>query len=143
MLIRLPPPLLISVKGMGGKSPRASPWKREVLCSLFLPPFQSRFWIDSIVPGVLVLIEPLLIVSGRKWSCARVFLAPCYCISAPMRCCSDLIIVHCGLVLGLPVVWCYSSRAGAVDVSHGLSSGSVKPKIYIRKIIMIIMIIMR
>jgi hypothetical protein len=71
-----------------------------------------------------VLIEPLVIGSGRKWSYARVFLAPCYCISAHVRCCFDLIIIHRGIVLGLPVVRCSSSRAGAVDVSHGLSSGS-------------------
>jgi hypothetical protein len=37
---------------------------------------------------------------------------------------SALIVVHRGLVLGLPAARCSSSRAGAVDVSHGLSSGS-------------------
>jgi hypothetical protein len=124
MLICLPPPLLVSIKGMGGKSSDTSPWKREALCSLFLPPFQSRFWIDSIIPGVLVLSEPLVIGSGRKWSCARVFLAPCYCITAPVRCCSDLISVRRGLVLGLPAARCSSSRAGAVDVTLGSGSGS-------------------
>jgi hypothetical protein len=124
MLIRLPPLLLVSIKGTCSKSSGASPWKREVLCSLFLPPFQSRFWIDSIVPGVLVLRNPLVIGSGRNRSCARVFLAPCYCITAPVRCCSDLISVHRGLVLGLPAARCSSSRAGAVDVSLGSGSGS-------------------
>jgi hypothetical protein len=123
MLIRLSPPLIGSIKGMGGKSSGALPWKREFLCSLFLPPFQSRFWIDSIVPGV-VLSKPLVIGSGRKWSCARGFLAPCYCISAPVRCRSALIVVHRGLVLGLLAARCSSSRAGAVDGSHSLSSGS-------------------
>jgi hypothetical protein len=37
---------------------------------------------------------------------------------------SILISVLRGLVIGLPAAWCSSSRAGAVDVSHGLSSGS-------------------
>jgi hypothetical protein len=125
MLIRLPPPpLLGSLKGMGGKSPGASPWKRDVFCSLFLPPFQSRFWINSIVPSILVLREPLVIGSERKWSCARGFLAPCCCIPAHVRCRSVLIVVHRGLVLGLPVVRCSSSRASAMDVSLGSGSGS-------------------
>jgi hypothetical protein len=35
-----------------------------------------------------------------------------------------LIVVHRGLVLGLPAVRCSSSRAGAVDVSLGSGSGS-------------------
>jgi hypothetical protein len=62
-----------------------------------------------------------VIGSERKWSCAHGFLAPCYCISAPVRCRSALIVVHHGLVLGLPTTLCSSSRAGVVDVSHGLS----------------------
>ena len=37
---------------------------------------------------------------------------------------SVLIIVHRGLVLGLPAARCSSSRAGAVDVSLGFDSGS-------------------
>jgi hypothetical protein len=45
----------------------------------------------------------------------------------PVRLCgalSALIVVHRGLVLGLPAAWCSSSRAGAVDVSLGSGSGS-------------------
>ena len=37
---------------------------------------------------------------------------------------SVLIIVHRGLVSGLPAARCLSSRAGAVDVSLGSGSGS-------------------
>ena len=45
----------------------------------------------------------------------------------PMHLCgalSVLIIVHHGLVLGLPAARCSSSQAGAVDVSLGSGSGS-------------------
>jgi hypothetical protein len=48
------------------------------------------------------------------------------CSSAPlMHVCGAvrLIIVHRGLVLGLPAARCSSSRAGAVDVSLGSGSG--------------------
>jgi hypothetical protein len=38
---------------------------------------------------------------------------------------SVLIIVHCGLVLGLPAARCSSSRAGAVDVSLGSAAAPV------------------
>jgi hypothetical protein len=37
---------------------------------------------------------------------------------------SVLISVSRGLVIGLPATRCSSSRAGVVDVSHGLNSGS-------------------
>jgi hypothetical protein len=37
---------------------------------------------------------------------------------------SDLVSVHRGLVLGLPAARCFSSRAGAVDVTLGSGSGS-------------------
>jgi hypothetical protein len=49
------------------------------------------------------------------------------CSSAPLvRMCGAvcLIIVHRGLVLGLPAAWYSSYRAGAVDVSLGSGSGS-------------------
>jgi hypothetical protein len=48
-------------------------------------------------------------------------------VVSPVHLCgalSVLIIVHCGLVPGLPAAWCSSSRAGAVDVSLGSGSGS-------------------
>ena len=51
-------------------------------------------------------------------------------VVSPVHLCgalSVLIIVHCGLVPRLPAARCSSSRAGAVDVSHGLSSGSSIP----------------
>ena len=41
-----------------------------------------------------------------------------------MWCCIHLIIVHRGLVLGLPAARCSSSRAGVVDVSLDSGSGS-------------------
>jgi hypothetical protein len=49
------------------------------------------------------------------------------CSSAPLvRVCGVvcLIIVHNGLLLGLPAAQCSSSRAGAVDVSLGSNIGS-------------------
>jgi hypothetical protein len=56
-------------------------------------------------------------------SCSKVLV----CLAAP-PCAyvvlSDLVSVHRGLVLGLPVARCSSSRAGAVDVSFGSGSGS-------------------
>jgi hypothetical protein len=48
-------------------------------------------------------------------------------IVSPVHLCgalSVLIIVHCGLVSGLPAARCSSSRAGVVDVSLGSGSGS-------------------
>ena len=48
-------------------------------------------------------------------------------VDLPVRLCgalSILIVVHSGLVLGLPAARCSSSRAGAVDVSLGSDSGS-------------------
>ena len=48
-------------------------------------------------------------------------------VVSPVRLCgalSVLIIVHRGLVFGLPAARCSSSRAGAVDVSLGSGSGS-------------------
>jgi hypothetical protein len=51
---------------------------------------------------------------------------PRYVVS-PVHLCgalSILIIIHRGLVPGLPAARCSSSRAGAVDVSLGSGSGS-------------------
>lgn len=48
-------------------------------------------------------------------------------VVSPVHLCgalSVLIIVHRGLVLGLPAARCSSSRAGAMDVSLGSDSGS-------------------
>jgi hypothetical protein len=48
-------------------------------------------------------------------------------VALPVHLCgalSNLIIVHRGLVLGLPAVRCSSSQAGAVDVCLGSGSGS-------------------
>jgi hypothetical protein len=48
-------------------------------------------------------------------------------VVSPVHLCgalSVLIIVHRGLVPGLPAARCSSSRAGAVDVSLGSGSGS-------------------
>jgi hypothetical protein len=48
-------------------------------------------------------------------------------VVSPVHLCgalSVLIIVHCGLVSGLPAARCSPSRAGAVDVSLGSDSGS-------------------
>jgi hypothetical protein len=56
--------------------------------------------------------------------CSEVLLCP---IDSPVHLCgalSVLIIVHRGLVSGLPAARCLSSRAGAVDVSLGSGSGS-------------------
>jgi len=50
-----------------------------------------------------------------------------YSVDLRVRLCgalSVLIVVHRGLVFGLPAAWCSSSRAGAVDVSLGSGSGS-------------------
>jgi hypothetical protein len=56
--------------------------------------------------------------------CSEVLLCP---IDSPVHLCgalSVLIIVHRGMVSGLPAARCSSSRAGAVDVSLGSGSGS-------------------
>jgi hypothetical protein len=56
--------------------------------------------------------------------CSEVLLCP---IDSPVHLCgalSVLIIVHRGLVSGLPAARCSSSRVGAVDVSLGSGSGS-------------------
>jgi hypothetical protein len=56
--------------------------------------------------------------------CSEVLLCP---IDSSVHLCgamSVLIIVHRGLVFGLPAARCSSSRAGAVDVSLGSGSGS-------------------
>jgi hypothetical protein len=45
-------------------------------------------------------------------------------LRAPVWYWSDLVSVHHGLVLGLPVARCSSSRDGAMDVSLGSDSGS-------------------
>ena len=48
-------------------------------------------------------------------------------IVSPVHLCgalSVLIIVHCGLVSGLPAARCLSSQAGVVDVSLGSGGGS-------------------
>jgi hypothetical protein len=77
-------------------------------------------------PGVHVWL------AGGDWKKKGGIVARVQCISlvfqcsscAPVWCCVRLIIVHRGLVLGLPAARCSSSRAGDVNVSHGLSSGS-------------------
>ena len=56
--------------------------------------------------------------------CSEVLLCP---IDSPVHlygALSVLIIVHRGLVSGLPAARCSSSQAGAVDVSLGSGSGS-------------------
>jgi hypothetical protein len=77
----------------------------------------------------------LWLIAGGDWKLVEVVLflcsevLPCS-VGLTLRMCgalSVLISVHRGLVPGLPVVRCSSSRAGAVDVSHGLSSGSSIP----------------
>jgi hypothetical protein len=52
-----------------------------------------------------------------------------YCISAPVRCRSALIIVHRGLVLGLPAERCSSSRAGAVSLVSPSTSRRTGPNV--------------
>jgi hypothetical protein len=108
------------LKGMGCQSPgEAEKYNFSApLCC-------SRFQSDPFGPWHFVINS--LVVIGRRWgwccSCAvRFFRTPCF-TCAPNWCCVCLIIVHCGMVLGLPAAWC-SSRAGVVDVSHGFSCGS-------------------
>jgi hypothetical protein len=86
----------------------------------------SRFQSNPFGPWNFVINS--LVVIGRRWrwccSCAVWFSrTPCF-TCPPVWCCVCLIIVHRGLVLGLPAAWCSPSRAGAMAVSHGLSSGS-------------------
>jgi hypothetical protein len=74
----------------------------------------------------------LWLITGGHWKLVEVVLFLCsevlLCsVDLTMRLCgalSVLISVHRGLVPGLPAARCLSSRAGAVDVSHSLSSGS-------------------
>jgi hypothetical protein len=73
----------------------------------------------------------LWLIAGGDWKLVEVVLLLC---SKVLLCSVDLTVrrfgalsvlisVHRGLVPGLPAAWC-SSWAGAVDVSHGLSSSS-------------------
>ena len=58
--------------------------------------------------------------------CSVAYCIPlCCCAWVPVWCRAlCLVSVHRGLVLGLPVAQCSSSRAGAVDVTLGSGSGS-------------------
>jgi hypothetical protein len=86
----------------------------------------SRFQSDPFGPRCFVFNS--LVVIGRRWrwccSCAVRFSRTPWFTCAPVWYCVRLIIVHRGLVSGLPAARCSSSRAGAVDVSHSLNSGS-------------------
>jgi hypothetical protein len=74
----------------------------------------------------------LWLIAGGDWKLVEVVLFLCsevlLCsVDLTVRLCgalSVLISVHRGLVPGLPAARCSSSRAGAVDVYHDLSSGS-------------------
>jgi hypothetical protein len=80
------------------------------------------------IPSILGILVFILLI-GRRWrwtlrSCGLVCLRS---VAFPVLLCGALlalIVVHRGLVFGLPAARCSSSRAGAMDVSHGLSSGS-------------------
>ena len=71
-----------------------------------------------IAGGDWKLVEVVLFLCSEVLLCSVDFIV-CLCGAL-----SVLISVHRGLVSGLPAVRCSSSQAGAVDVSHGLSSGS-------------------
>jgi hypothetical protein len=110
------------LKGMGCQSPGTG--RKH---SFSTPLSYSRFQSDPFGPWHLVIIS--LVVIGRRWrwccSCAVWFShTPCFtCV--PVWCCVRLVIVHRGLVFGLPVARCFSSRVGAVDMSHGLTAALV------------------
>jgi hypothetical protein len=119
-LIRLSPPFLGSLKDGQSTSEECV---ENTGSSLRLSVPISVIYFG---PGILVWL------AGGDWKKKGGIAARVQCVSpvfqcsscAPVWCCVRLVIVHRGPVLGLPTAWCSSSRTGAVDVSHDLSSGS-------------------
>jgi hypothetical protein len=91
--------------------------------SVPLPPLGSSHGLDRFLRFLVFWcsscrwkkVEVALLVRSEVLLCS---------VALPVRLFGALIVVHRGLVLGLLAARCSSSRAGAVDVSHGLSSGS-------------------
>jgi hypothetical protein len=89
-------------------------------CLLFHSPrpIRSLVFLWLIAGGDWKLVEVVLFLCSEVLLCS---------VDLTVRLCgalSVLISIHRGLVPGLPAARCSSSRAGAVDVSHDLNSGS-------------------
>jgi hypothetical protein len=119
-----PPPLLGSLKAWAENPLELHPGNVRFSVLSFFHHFSPDFGSIHSFLVFLCWASHWWLETGRKWSCACGFIVRCYYISAPVWCRSALIIVHHGLVFGLPAARCSSSRAGAVDVSLGSGSGS-------------------
>ena len=88
-------------------------------CLLFHSPqsIRSLVFLWLIAGGDWKKVEAVLLLCSAVFPCSLILLCACVVLSV-------LIIVHRGLVPGLPTARCSSSRAGAVDVSLGSGSGS-------------------
>jgi hypothetical protein len=113
--VRFSSPLLGPLQ-MGGKSPPFWAQETHALCSFLhcatAPMWRRRGAAAPVRRGA---------AAATVWRGAAVL----HCLTcAPAWCFVCLVAVHRGLVFGLPAARCSSSRAGAVDVSYGISSGS-------------------
>nr|ACG40683.1 hypothetical protein [Zea mays] len=103
---------------MGGKS-SGDECSAPLCCLLFQSPrsIRSLAFLCLIAGGDCKLVEVVLLLCSEVLPCSLLHLCACVVLCSSDYC-------HRGLVPGLPAARCSSSRTGAVDVSHGLSSDS-------------------